>query len=394
MSVISATSPAPAGTVTPVAATTLGPMPELEHATRRDNLRRKIAGLGADAALITNLLNIRYLTGFTGSNAALIVGADAARDLFSTDGRYVEQSKTQVPDLPLLVGRASGQAVLAEVGSSVQTLAYETHVTSVDEAKALADAAQGVRMISLQSAVEDLRAIKDDGEIELLRQAAHIADQALADLVAAGGIAPGRSEREIALDLDFRMLHLGAETVSFETIVATGPNSAIPHHSPGDRVLEAGDLIKIDFGSTYRGYHSDMTRTYAVGHVADWQREIYELVAQAQRAGAEALRIGRTGKEIDTVSRDIIAAAGYGETFAHSLGHGVGLDVHEAPNLSQLAETKLEDRVCVTVEPGVYLAGRGGVRIEDTLVLHEDASAAGGTRTDLLTMTSKDLVVL
>ncbi|WP_153505428.1 M24 family metallopeptidase [Cumulibacter manganitolerans] len=369
-------------------------MPELEHATRRDNLRRKIAGLGADAALITNLLNIRYLTGFTGSNAALIVGADAARDLFSTDGRYVEQSKTQVPDLPLLVGRASGQAVLAEVGSSVQTLAYETHVTSVDEAKALADAAQGVRMISLQSAVEDLRAIKDDGEIELLRQAAHIADQALADLVAAGGIAPGRSEREIALDLDFRMLHLGAETVSFETIVATGPNSAIPHHSPGDRVLEAGDLIKIDFGSTYRGYHSDMTRTYAVGHVADWQREIYELVAQAQRAGAEALRIGRTGKEIDTVSRDIIAAAGYGETFAHSLGHGVGLDVHEAPNLSQLAETKLEDRVCVTVEPGVYLAGRGGVRIEDTLVLHEDASAAGGTRTDLLTMTSKDLVVL
>lgn len=363
-------------------------------AVRRDNLRAKIRDLGADGALITNLLNIRYLTGFTGSNAALVVGADPKHDLFSTDGRYVEQSKTQVPDLALLVGRASAQAVAAEVGASMGTIAYETNSVTVDDSKALQAAAPDARLVSLGGAVEALRAVKDDGEIELLRHAAHIADQALAELIDAGGIVPGRTEREIALDLDYRMLNLGAEEVSFETIVASGPNSAIPHHSPTTRQIEAGDLIKIDFGSTYRGYHSDMTRTYAVGSIADWQREIYEIVAEAQRAGAQALQIGRTGKEIDSVSRDIITAAGYGETFAHSLGHGVGLDVHEAPNLSQLAETKLADRVCVTVEPGVYLSGRGGVRIEDTLVLHEDASAAGGTRTDLLTMTSKDLVVL
>lgn len=369
-------------------------MSDSSTARRREQLRTQIRAIGADAALITNLTNVRYLSGFTGSNAALIVGADPAQDLFSTDGRYVEQSKSQVPDLPLLVGRASGPAVVTHLGGALTTLAYETHAVTVDEAKAIDDAAEGVRMLSLGSAVEQLRAIKDDGEIELLRRAAEIADQALADLIAAGGITVGRSEREIAIDLDFRMLRLGAEEVSFETIVATGPNSAIPHHRPSERILEHGDLIKIDYGATHRGYHSDMTRTYAVGAVADWQREIYEVVAEAQRAGAQALRIGRTGKDIDTVSRDIITAAGYGETFAHSLGHGVGLDVHEAPNLSQLAETKLEDRVCVTVEPGVYLSDRGGVRIEDTLVLREDASAEGGTRTDLLTMTSKELVVL
>ena len=369
-------------------------MSDTSTALRRERLRTQIRELGADAALISNLVNVRYLTGFTGSNAALVVGADPAQDLFSTDGRYLEQSRTQVPDLPLLIGRASGQAVVANLADEVGTVAYETHAVTVDEAKAIDDAAPGVRMISLRSAVEGLRAIKDDEEIELLRQAAQIADQALADLVANGGITPGRSERDIAIDLDFRMLRLGAEEVSFETIVATGPNSAIPHHRPGERILEHGDLIKIDFGATYRGYHSDMTRTYAVGGIADWQREIYQVVAEAQRAGAQALRIGRTGKEVDTVSRDIITAAGYGETFAHSLGHGVGLEVHEAPNLSQLAETKLEDRVCVTVEPGVYLSDRGGVRIEDTLVLREDASAEGGTRTDLLTMTSKELVVL
>lgn len=369
-------------------------MSDSSTSLRRERLRTHIRELGADAALITNLVNVRYLSGFTGSNAALVVGADPALDLFSTDGRYVEQSRTQVPDLPLLVGRASGQAVVAQLGDTLDTLAYETHVATVDEARAIDAAAERVRLISLGAAVESLRTVKDDDEIELLRHAAQIADQALADLIAAGGVAPGRAEREIAIDLDFRMLRLGAEEVSFETIVATGPNSAIPHHRPSARILEHGDLIKIDYGATYRGYHSDMTRTYAVGAIADWQREIYHVVAEAQRAGVEALRIGRTGKEVDTVSRDVIVAAGYGETFAHSLGHGVGLEVHEAPNLSQLAETRLQDRVCVTVEPGVYLAERGGVRIEDTVVLREDASADGGTRTDLLTMTGKELVIL
>lgn len=369
-------------------------MPETTTAARRDRLREILCELGADAALITDLVNVRYLSGFTGSNAALVIGVDPERDLFSTDGRYVEQCKSEVPDLPLLIGRATGSAVAKDLAGSVGRLAYETHQVSVDDAEALRTAAEGVELISLSSAVERLRARKDDGEIALLRQAAAIADQALGELIEAGGLRAGRTEREIALDLDFRMLALGAEEVSFETIVATGPSSAIPHHSPTTREVQRGDLVKIDFGATYRGYHSDMTRTYGIGELADWQIEIYELVARAQRAGAQALQVGRTGREVDAVAREIISDAGYGEAFAHSLGHGVGLQVHEAPNLSALAETRLEDRVCVTVEPGVYLGGRGGVRIEDTLVLHEDPSAAGGTRTELLTMTSKDLVVL
>lgn len=366
-------------------------MPE-SHARRRDALRALLVDRALDGALITNLINVRYLSGFTGSNGGLLIRADGA-DVFCTDGRYVTQSEAEVPDLELLVGRGVAPALL-ERADGVGQLGYETHTVSVDEAEAMKSNATNTTLVSLGAAVEKLRAIKDDGEIELLRQAAAIGDRALGELIAEGGITPGRTEREIGLDLDFRMLHLGAREVSFETIVATGPNSAIPHHSPTNRVLERGDFIKIDFGATYLGYHSDMTRTYAVGSISDWQREIYELVAHSQRAGAQALEIGRTGQDIDTISRDIIAAAGYGDTFAHSLGHGVGLEVHEAPNLSQLATIKLVDRVCVTVEPGVYLPGRGGVRIEDTLVLHEDFSAPLQTRTDLLTTTSKDLVVL
>lgn len=361
-------------------------------AARRDALRASLADLGADAALVTNLTNVRYLTGFTGSNGALVVATDPDRDLFSTDGRYVTQSAEQVPGVPLLVGRASAQALLADIAEWARTLAYETHVVSVDESQALAQIAPSATFVSLQQKVEALRAVKDEAEIELLAQACAIADAALAELIEAGGIAAGRTEAEIGRDLDFRMLALGADEVSFETIVATGPNSAIPHHRPGDRVVERGDLVKFDFGATYRGYHSDMTRTFGIGELADWQREIYALVAASQRAGAEALAVGATGKEIDAVSRQIIADAGYGETFSHGLGHGVGLEIHEAPNLSALSETKLDDRVCVTVEPGVYLPGRGGVRIEDTLVLR--GSGADDSRTDLLTKTSKDLVIL
>lgn len=350
--------------------------------------------LRVDAALVTDLINVRYLTGFAGSNAALVVAAEPEHDLFSTDGRYVDPTDTEWGGMPLLVGRASALAVAEKVSEWAGRIATETHVMTVDEAQALHAKFDKVDFSSLGSAVERLRSQKDDEEIALLTEGCRIADQALADLIAAGGIAPGRTERDVAIDLDFRMLRLGAEEVSFETIVAAGPSSAIPHHSPGDRVLERGDFVKLDFGATYRGYHSDMTRTYVLGEPADWQREIYDVVAQAQRAGSEALRIGATGIEVDKVSRDIIAAAGYGETYTHSLGHGVGLQIHEAPNLSPLAETKLDDRVCVTVEPGIYLAGRGGVRIEDTLVLYADDNAANGTRTDLLTMTGKELVVL
>lgn len=368
-------------------------MPE-SHARRRAALRCRIEAIGGDVALVTDLVNIRYLTGFTGSNAALLVGADADRDLFCTDGRYVTQSQQEVPDLPLHVDRFSAAAVVSTLDGQVGTVAFESHVVPVDEARALAEQAPSVRWASLAESVEALRAAKDDDEVELIRHACAIADQALSDLADDGGVAPGRTERAIALDLDFRMLRLGAEAVSFETIVATGPHSAIPHHSPTDREVAAGDLLKVDFGATYAGYHSDMTRTFAVRSVAGWQRDLYDLVAEAQRRGRESLAIGTAARAVDRAARGVIVEAGYGAQFGHGLGHGVGLQVHEAPWLREESTATLDDRTAVTVEPGVYLPGRGGVRIEDILVLRADPMSAGGTRTEVLTMTTRELVVL
>jgi Xaa-Pro aminopeptidase len=357
------------------------------HPARRDRLRARLRELGVDAALVTRLVNVRYLTGFTGSNAALLVAADGP-DLFCTDGRYTTQSARQVPDIERIEGRNCAATLAAHCArQGVRRLGYESHDVTVDGRAELDELAEGAELVSVARAVEQLRMVKDDHEIGLLREACAIADRALADLIAAGGLRAGRSERDIGRDLDGRMLDLGADAVSFETIVASGPNSAVPHHRPTDRVVRRGDLLKLDFGATYGGYHSDMTRTFAVGHVADWQREIYELVADAQRRGRQALAVGADVVEVDRAARDRIVEAGHGERFAHGLGHGVGLEIHEAPTLSPLGTGTLAELMPVTVEPGVYLEGRGGVRIEDTLVVRADGP-------ELLTTTTKDLVVL
>jgi Xaa-Pro aminopeptidase len=328
---------------------------------------------------------VRYLTGFTGSNGALLVAADGT-DVLCTDGRYVTQAGRQAPDVELLIDRVSAPALAARAKGA--RLGYESHDVTVDLHATLAERAAGAELVSVRQAVERLRAVKDDAEIELLRRACAIADQALAELIAAGGLRAGRTEREVGRDLDARMLDLGAHAPSFETIVAAGPESAVPHHRPTDRVLEPGDLVKLDFGAEHGGYHSDMTRTLVLGEPAGWQREIYDVVRAAQRAGREALAAGAELRAVDAAARDVVTAAGYGEEFVHGLGHGVGLEIHEAPALSQLSAGTLADRMAVTVEPGVYLAGRGGVRIEDTLVVRD------GAEPDLLTTTTKDLVVL
>jgi Xaa-Pro aminopeptidase len=358
-------------------------------ADRRALLREKARSAGLDAVLVTRLVNVRYLTGFTGSNAALLLPADAGRpDVLCTDGRYTVQAGLQAPDVELLIERASAIA-LAERSASDQhpTLGFESHDVTVDLHRELAEHAGG-ELVSIRRAVEELRAIKDDGEVELLRQACAIADRALADLIAAGGLRAGRTEREVGRDLDGLMLDHGAGAPSFETIVATGPNSAIPHHRPEDRPLERGDFVKLDFGAEYGGYHSDMTRTVVLGPPADWQREVYDLVHAAQAAGRAALVVGAGARDVDAAARDVIAAAGRADEFGHGLGHGVGLEIHEAPAIGPLGAGTLADRMAVTVEPGVYLPGRGGVRIEDTLVVRE------GAEPELLTLSSKDLAVL
>jgi Xaa-Pro aminopeptidase len=355
-------------------------------AARRDRVRAAARERGLDAVLVTRLVNVRYLTGFTGSNGVLLVPADGP-DVLCTDGRYTTQAGRQAPDVELLVERNSAvELARAAVGRGHRRLGFESHDVTVDLHQELAGL--GPELVTVRRAVEKLRAVKDDEEVALLREACAIADRALADLVTAGGLRPGRTELEVGRDLDARVLGHGAHAPSFETIVAAGPNSAVPHHRPTDRVLATGDFVKIDFGAEFGGYHSDMTRTLVLGEPADWQREVYELVRAAQTAGREALAIGAPVKDIDKAARDVIAAAGRAEEFAHGLGHGVGLEIHEAPALSPLGAGTLADRMAVTVEPGVYLPGRGGVRIEDTLVVRD------GAEPDLLTQTTKDLVVL
>ena len=254
----------------------------------------------------------------------------------------------------------------------MRRLGFESHVVTVDGHAALAAAlaeAGGTELVRAAQTVEALREIKDAGEVALLRLACEAADAALADLVARGGLRPGRTEREVGRELEALMLDHGADGVSFETIVATGANSAIPHHRPTDAVLAAGDFVKIDFGALVAGYHSDMTRTFVLGKAADWQLEIYDLVSDRAAGGPEALEPGRRWPTSTAQRAQVIADAGHGEHFGHGLGHGVGLQIHEAPGINATSAGTLLPGSVVTVEPGVYLPGRGGVRIEDTLVV-------------------------
>ncbi len=355
--------------------------------SRRDGLRALLAAAGVDALLVTDLVNIRYLTGFTGSNAALLVHIDGdAASRFCTDGRYRTQAAEQVPDLPPVIERASAAALAgAAAALGVRRLGFESDHVTVDAHAALTEKAQPVVLVRAAGLVQQLRTVKDDAELAALRAACAAADAALDDLIKGGGLEPGRTEAQVALDLEGRMREHGAQGPSFDTIVAAGPHSAVPHHSPTTTPLRRGDLVKLDFGALFDGYHSDMTRTVVLGSAAPWQRELYALVAAAQAAGRTALRAGVDVAAVDAAARDVVIAAGRGEEFVHGLGHGVGLQIHEAPLLAASASGPLVAGMAVTVEPGVYLEGRGGVRIEDTLVVGEGEP-------ELLTHFPKDLL--
>jgi Xaa-Pro dipeptidase len=367
-------------------------MPE-SHARRRASLRTRLRESTLDAFLVTDLLNIRYLTGFTGSNGALLLAAGADDDtgtVLCTDGRYEAQAGRQTPDLELLIERASALALVrraSEESTRYRRTGFESHRLAYDDHRVMAEAVEGVELVRAPGLVEEQRLVKDRDEIESLRAACAAADQALADMIATGAIRVGRTEREIARDLENLMYDHGAAAPSFESIVAAGANSAVPHHRPTDTVLVEGDFVKLDFGALVDGYHSDMTRTLVLGEPADWQVEIYQLVATAQAAGCTAVAPGARTADVDRAARAVIEEAGYGDLFVHGLGHGVGLQIHEAPSLVKSGTGTLAEGMTVTVEPGVYLAGKGGVRIEDTLVVR-------GGEPELLTLTAKDLVVI
>jgi Xaa-Pro aminopeptidase len=343
----------------------------VNHAARRSALAALLEGRAVPALLVTSLVNVRYLTGLDSSNAAVLVRADGTATL-ATDSRYIEAARGLDVEVVESSDVAGG---LAAPGTGIEA----EHVTLAARARL------GEGLVPLGPLVEGLRTVKDEAEIDLLRTACAISDQAFQDVVER--IRPGATERAIARDLEYRMLELGADKPAFESIVAAGENGAVPHHRPTDRPLRAGDLVTLDFGARYRGYHADMTRTVSLGPPAAWQREIHDLVAAAQRAGRQSLAPGADVKDVDAAARSVVAAAGHGEHFRHGLGHGVGLRIHEEPFLGPSRTGRLEDRVPITVEPGVYLPGRGGVRIEDTLV-----TRAGGP--ELLTKTSKELLVL
>jgi Xaa-Pro aminopeptidase len=364
------------------------------HSHRRENLKAQIAANGLEAMLVTDLINVRYLSGFSGSNGALLVFADDRGPVLATDGRYRTQAAEQAPDLEVAIERALGRHLIGRAADAgVGKLGFESNVVTVDGfdtlINELTDRNAATELVRAAGTVEALREIKDDGELALLRLACEKADAALADLVQRGGLRPGRTEREVSRELEALMLDHGADAISFETIVAAGPNSAIPHHRPTDAVLANGDFVKIDFGALVAGYHSDMTRTFVLGKAADWQLEVYQLVADAQRAGREALRPGAGLRDVDGAARQLIVDAGYGEQFSHGLGHGVGLQIHEAPGIGATSAGTLLAGSVVTVEPGVYLPGRGGVRIEDTLAVGDETAAP-----ELLTRFPKELAIL
>ncbi len=343
----------------------------MDHHLRRTTLAERLSDHEVDALLVTGLTNVRYLTGFTGSNGqALVAGAES---VFFTDGRYTEQSRHEVADLHRVTYPAPfGEALAVETTRlGIRRLGFEAHHVTVASHERLAQALRGVELIACDELVERVRWVKDEEEIGLLNSAQSVTDQAFDDVLET--LAVGVTEQQVARQLEALLRRDGADGLSFESIVAFGENAAEPHHEPNHRPLEEGDIIKLDFGALFGGYHADMTRTVAFGQPATELRKIHDTVRQAQQAGIDAVREGVTGEDVDAAARDVIASAGYGDAFTHGLGHGVGLDIHEGPRLGrEFAEHTLPSRAVVTVEPGIYVPGLGGARIEDMVEVTPD----------------------
>ncbi len=347
---------------------------------RAAGLRSRLPEVACDALLVTNLTNVRYLTGFTGSAALLLVPADVAAELvFVTDGRYRDQATSQLAEAGVEARTVIGleedarRQALAEAAAGLGRLGLESeNVTWAQQRRFGRDWFPDSRLVATGGLVESLRLVKDAGEVARIQAACAMADAALA--VVRQRLGDGATEAEVALELEWQMRRLGAEGPSFETIVASGPNAAMPHHRAGDRRIEEGDLVVLDFGALVDGYHSDMTRTVMIGEPSDMQSRMYEVVREAQAAGVAAVKAGAEARSVDDACRSVIRDAGWDEAFLHATGHGVGLDIHEPPRVAKTTDAMLADGQVVTVEPGVYLAEHGGVRIEDTVVVTSEGS--------------------
>ena len=360
-------------------------LPEGPSRGRIETLRGLAADHEAGAILVTYPPDLRWALGFTGSNGLLVVTEREAS--FVTDGRYTEQARVEVTDASVSIASGSLAEHVATNGllsSAGGAVVASDHLT-VASLHALEEALDGVDVRPVQALLSEAVARKREAEIEGVRRAQALTSEVFDAILPL--IRPGATEQEVAARIVYEHLRRGASAMSFEPIVASGARGALPHARPSDKEIKAGDLVVVDMGGVLDGLCSDMTRTVAVGDPSDEAREAYGVVLEAQLAAVEAARAGMTGRELDAVARDRIGAGGLGPAFSHSLGHGVGYEVHEWPRLSQHVEHVLPAGATVTIEPGVYLAGRFGIRIEDVIVLREDGA-------DNLTTTPKALRVL
>jgi Xaa-Pro aminopeptidase len=367
-------------------ASDLNTLPPLEVAGRAGRVALELDSVGCDALIVTKLENIRYLTGFTGSAALLVVTPTAL--LLTTDNRYRDQSAEQLAsagvEAEIAIGNGAVQldAIKLLCGPS-SAVGLEANNVTWSSVKRFTNAL-GDKLVATTGVVERFRIVKDEGEQARIGAACAIADEALSNVKKRLTESP--TETEFAAELEFAMRERGGQGPAFDTIVASGPNSAMPHAQPTDRVIRSGDLVVVDFGSIVDGYRSDMTRTFSVGEPSEELARLVDAVAVAQRLGVAAVAPGATGAAVDGAARASLTEAGYGEIFLHSTGHGVGLDIHEAPSVAVSATDILEPGTVVTVEPGAYVAGRAGVRIEDTLLVTDS-----GCRP--LTMSTKDYIL-
>ena len=353
-----------------------------------DTVAAALEDRGLDAMLLTGEANRFYASGFhsSGTDGVSLVTRSGA--YYFTDSRYIEAAGRYVQGAVIEETRAGrGYGVLLEEviqKEGLKRVGFEDAYMTVQDYQRYSKALS-CELVPAAELLWQLRAVKTEAEVEIMESAQRIAERALEEIL--NEIRPGVAEREIAARIQYLMLHYGAENMSFDPIVVSGPNTSLPHGVPGDRLICEGDFVTMDFGCIYHGYCSDMTRTVAVGHVTDEMRTIYETVLAAQLAGIAAAKAGVTGKEVDGAARRVIEAAGYGKYFGHSFGHGVGVEIHESPNASPMNEKPLPAGAVISAEPGIYLPGRMGVRIEDVIVLTES-----GCRN--LTRAPKELLIL
>ena len=353
---------------------------------RLEKIKSNFSELSIDSFLVKNLPNIRYVSGFSGSAASLLITKD--KDHFITDFRYKSQSAKEVyHNFEILIYVQNSMMFLKDMIQmhNLKRIGFESNFLTFNDAENLRKEFSDVEFVPVDSLIEKIVICKNEKEIELTKKAVDITDRTFSDLL--NIIKPGMTEREVSAHISYLQKMYGADGDSFDAIVASGERSAYPHARPTDKIIRTGELLKLDFGCTVEGMKSDMTRTIAIGNVSDECKNIYNIVKEAQQRALDTVKAGINSKVLDASARDFIKEKGYGNNFGHGLGHGLGYDIHEKPAVNERSDYKLEVNNIITIEPGIYVEGLGGVRIEDDVIVKENGC-------EILNKSSKELIVL